>query len=369
MWIELLRVAGVRCVAQAELDLSPGLNLLLGANGAGKTSLLEAGYLISHGHSFRAGSRETLIGRGAEALTVFARVRHDDRGLVQRLGLERRAGTWTGRLDDRPLDRLTDLFRACAVCCFEPGSHELVAGPSEERRAFLDWGVFHVEPEFLGQWRRYQGALKQRNALLKQDAADAELDAWDIELERWGTQITTHRAAYAARFSACFADYAARLLPGLDEAAIRFLPGWEADNGVALAAQLRVVRDRDRQRQTTTLGPHRADWRPRYAGFGSPQELSRGQAKLTALAAVLAQARAYRDHAGEWPVLLVDDLPSELDPAHQRLLLAELTASGAQALITATDLGPALADVTARARLFHVEHGRLRPADPAAGGN
>ena len=366
MFIELLRVAGVRCVAQAELELSGGLNLVLGANGAGKTSLLEATYLISHGHSFRAGSRETLIGRGADGLQVFARVRHDEGGLVQRLGLERRAGTWSGRLDDRSLERLTDLFRACAVCCFEPGSHELVAGPAEERRAFLDWGVFHVEPEFLGQWRRYQGALKQRNALLKQDASDAELDAWDLELERWGTLITDHRARYLRTFHARFAEYASRLLPGLTDPGTRFLPGWEAGEGVGLAAQLRVVRDRDRQRQSTTVGPHRADWRPRYAGLG-PQELSRGQAKLTALAAVLAQARAYRDHAGEWPVLLVDDLPSELDLDHQRLLLAELAASGAQALITATDLGPALAEVAASARLFHVEQGALRPAPPAAG--
>ena len=366
MFIELLRVAGVRCVAQAELALSPGLNLLLGANGAGKTSLLEAAYLISHGRSFRAGSRETLIGRGAEALTVFARVRHDDGGLVQRLGLERRAGTWAGRLDDRPLERLTDLFRCCAVCCFEPGSHELVAGPAEERRAFLDWGVFHVEPEFLGQWRRYQSALKQRNALLKQDASDAELDAWDQELDRWGTGITRQRRRYMEGFGRCFAEFAARLLPDLPDPGIRFLPGWDDGAGVGLAAQLQVGRDRDRQRQSTALGPHRADWRPRYAGLSGPHELSRGQAKLTALAAVLAQARAYRDHAGEWPVLLIDDLPSELDLPHQRLLLAELAAAGAQAVVSATDLGPALAEVAAAAHVFHVEQGVVRATAPEA---
>jgi DNA replication and repair protein RecF len=363
MWIEQLRIADLRCLSQAELTLLPGLNYLLGANGAGKTSILEATYLISRGHSFRPGSRDTLIRRGCENLQVFVRVHHGERGLVQRLGLERRAGAWSGRIDDRPLERLTDLFRACAVCCFEPGSHELVAGPAEERRAFLDWGVFHVEQDFLGQWRRYQSALKQRNALLKQDASDAELDAWDAELDRWGTSITEARVRYLDGFRRHFAAYASRLLPGLAEPTVRFIPGWDVSADVGLAGQLRVARSRDRQRQSTATGPHRADWKPRFAAIEGPAQLSRGQAKLTALAAVLAQACCYRDHAGEWPVLLIDDLPSELDLEHQRLLLGELAASGAQALITATELGPAMAERRGRARLFHVEQGVLRP-DP-----
>jgi DNA replication and repair protein RecF len=361
MWIEQLRIADLRCLAQAELTLIPGLNYLLGANGAGKTSILEATYLISRGHSFRPGSRDTLIRRACDNLQVFVRVHHGERGLVQRLGLERRAGTWSGRIDDRPLERLTDLFRACAVCCFEPGSHELVAGPAEERRAFLDWGVFHVEQDFLGHWRRYQSALKQRNALLKQDASDAELDAWDAELERWGEAITAARSRYLEGFSRHFAAYAGRLLPGLVEPAVRFIPGWDPGADVGLAGQLLMGRGRDRQRQSTAIGPHRADWKPRFAGIEGPAQLSRGQAKLTALAAVLAQARCYRDHAGEWPVLLVDDLPSELDLEHQRLLLAELAGCGAQALVTATELGPAMAEWQGGARLFHVEQGAVQP--------
>jgi DNA replication and repair protein RecF len=362
MWIELLRVADLRCLAQAELDLGPGLNLLLGPNGAGKTSLLEAAYLISRGHSFRSGSRDGLIRRGLDSLQVFARVQHPGRERSQRLGLERRAGSWTGRVDEQPLERLTDLFRRCAVCCFEPGSHELIAGPSEERRAFLDWGVFHVEQDFLTQWRRYQAALRQRNSLLKQDGSDEELEPWELELDRAGQVITSQRAAYLEGFRAEFTVLAAQLLPQLRGATIRFIPGWDAGAEIGLAGQLAVGRGRDRQRQTTTIGPHRADWRPVFEGLDGAGQLSRGQAKLTALAAVLAQARCYRAHAGEWPVLLVDDLPSELDLGHQRLLLAELQASGLQALVSATELGPALAETASQARVFHVEQGQVRPA-------
>jgi DNA replication and repair protein RecF len=359
MWIQWLRVGDLRCLAQVELELQSGLNFILGPNGSGKTSLLEAAYLISHGHSFRAGSRETLIRRGCDGLQVFAQVRHPGSDTSQRLGLERRAGSWSGRLDDRPLERLTDLFRRCAVCCFEPGSHELVAGPSEPRRAFLDWGVFHVEQEFLAQWRYYQAALKQRNALLKQDGPDDQLDAWDSELDRWGQGITNARVAYMAEFGRHFTEFAMRLLPDLALPRVRFLPGWDIDRGVSLAEQLQVRRSQDRQRQTTTLGPHRADWRPQFDGIDGPAQLSRGQAKLTALAAVLAQARCYREHAREWPVVLVDDLPSELDHAHQGLLLTELASAGLQALVSATEIGPAMAPWQPAARLFHVEQGRV----------
>jgi len=360
MWIELLRIGDLRCLAEAELALAPGLNYLLGANGAGKTSVLEAAYVISRGHSFRPGSRDTLIRRGAEGFQVFARVQHPGSETSQKLGLERRPGVWAGRLDDRPLERLTDLFRRCAVCCFEPGSHELIAGPSELRRSFLDWGVFHVEQDFLHQWRRYQSALKQRNALLRQDGPDAQLDAWDAELDRWGQGITSLRENYMRDFSRHFSALAQRLLPELPGASARFAAGWNVDAGVDLAAQLLVNRPRDRQRQTTTVGPHRADWRPVFAELDAPAQLSRGQAKLTALAAVLAQARCYRDSAGEWPVVLVDDLPSELDLHHQDLLLGELVSAGVQALVSATELSPALQTHRPRARVFHVEQGRLR---------
>lgn len=365
MWIETLHVCGLRCIADSEFSLAPRLNLLLGPNGAGKTSVLEAAYLISHGRSFRPGSRDTLIQRGANALQVFARVQHEPAPRVQRLGLERRAGAWSGRLDERPLERLTDLFRACAVCCFEPGSHDLVVGASENRRAFLDWGVFHVEREFLADWRHYQSALKQRNSSLKQDASEAELDAWDAELERWGDRVTKARQRYLDRFQSHFRFHAKRLLPELDGPQIQFFAGWEAEMGIGLAAQLRVQRDRDRQRQLTGAGPHRADWRPTYAGHRGA-ELSRGQAKLTALAAVLAQARAYQEAAGQWPVLLIDDLPSELDPEHQGFLLTELAAAGAQTLITATDWSPALRDRSTQLRLFHVERGVVRPIAEAS---
>ncbi|HVF35331.1 MAG TPA: DNA replication/repair protein RecF [Candidatus Saccharimonadia bacterium] len=354
MWIRTLRLEQVRSFATAECALAPGPNLFIGANGAGKTTLLEAAFLLSHGRSFRAGGREALAARGEDAYRVFAELEHRD-GRVHRLGLERSARGWQARRDGERVARLAELFVECAVVCFEPGSHELISGPAQERRAFLDWGVFHVERAFLETWRRYQRALKQRNQVLRDRGSDAAVEAWDGELIRSGESITTMRRAYLDALRADFSQIAGELLPELGEGLLEFEPGYDG----ALASALGAARSRDRLRQTTTRGPHRADWRPSFERAPLREHLSRGQEKLTALAAVLGQARRYRASVGEWPVLALDDLASELDPAHQSLVLDQLTDPEVQSLITATHLPEWLADRLGHATRFHVEHGRV----------
>ena len=358
MWIETLRLENLRRFGQAELTLGPGPNLILGANGAGKTTLLEAAHVLSYGRSFRRGSRDALVRQGENAFRVFARLKGPE-GQAHRLGIERRGGRWLGRLDDAPVERLSDLFAVCAVCCFEPGSHELISGASDTRRAFLDWGLFHVEPQFLDVWRRYQRALKQRNALLRANADDAAFAAWDVELARSGTSLNAMRQRYLDLLQPEFQAVAATLLPELGAGSLSFDPGFEAGSAETYAAQLEQRLPRDRIRQTTGRGPHRADWLPVYAGAPQREHLSRGQEKLTALAAVLAQARLFRHDKGEWPVVLLDDLPSELDHAHQATVL-DLLFEGAQVLITGTEPTPPIAERIDRMRVFHVEQGVVR---------
>lgn len=354
MWIRTLRLEHVRSFAAAECALAPGPNLFIGANGAGKTTLLEAAFLLSHGRSFRPGGREALAARGKDGYRIFAQLERDE-GRVHRLGLERAPRGWHARRDGERVARLSELFVDCAVVCFEPGSHELISGPSSERRSFLDWGVFHVERDFIETWRRYQRALKQRNQVLRDRGSDAALVAWDGELVRSGESITAMRRDYLDAVHAEYALIAQQLLPELGRGTLDFEPGFTGELGAALHA----ARPRDRLRQTTTRGPHRADWRPRFDGAPMREHLSRGQEKLTALAAVIAQARCYRATVGEWPVLALDDLASELDPSHQALVLDQLDTPDAQSLITATHLPDWLAQRLATAAQFHVEHGRV----------
>ena len=148
MRVEKLRVRGMRCLTDVDMALDPSINVFVGANGAGKTSVLEAVFLLSHARSFRSGTSEALQQRGAPQLSVFAELRHaDDR--IFRLGLGRTGSRWEAKLDGDSVT-MGQLVSDCAVVCFEPGSHALIAGAAEERRRYLDWGVFHVEHDFLG---------------------------------------------------------------------------------------------------------------------------------------------------------------------------------------------------------------------------
>jgi DNA replication and repair protein RecF len=360
VWIETLRLANLRAFAQLELELNPKLNLFLGPNGSGKTTLLEAAYLLSHGRSFRRGGREALLRRGESAFHVFVSLHQGSDPATTRLGLERRGDGWTARRNEQSLSRLSELYQSCAVCCFEPGSHELIGGASEDRRALLDWGVFHVEPSFLESWRRYQRALRQRNALLVQGAPERDLQVWDLELSSSGARLTTQRLAYMADLNRRFQAVTARLVPELGAAALHFLTGWDGEDEESLRLSLSERLPVDRQRRATGRGPHRAHWLPWFEHAPQRTQLSRGQEKLTAVAVTLAQASLHAARAGDWPIVALDDLPSELDHAHQAQLLDELLRVDAQLLVTGTEASPPLLARLAEAAVFHVEHGVVR---------
>ena len=159
MHFTLLRVRHLRCLVDAELQPHPRLNLVSGANGAGKSSLLEAIHLLAYGRSFRGRVRDGLIRTGVPALEVYAEWAETSRQ-GRRAGLRHAGGRWGGRLDGVEIDLLSTLSAALAALTFEPGSHALVDGPSESRRRFLDWGLFHVEPDFLPPWRRFARAKR-----------------------------------------------------------------------------------------------------------------------------------------------------------------------------------------------------------------
>ena len=352
-----LRVQGLRSLAEVAVALGEGIHVFVGPNGAGKTSLLEAAFLLSHARSFRSGARDALLQRGQARLSVFAELQHAD-GRQQRLGLGRDGARWEARSDGASVT-LGQLVRDCAVICFEPGSHALIAGAAEERRRFLDWGVFHVEPAFLDAWRRYQRALKQRNALLRSDAplSDTLYAPWERELAATAAAIDMQRTAYLERLRPQLTATAGGMLPELGEVGLRYRRGWPED--AALDDALRVQRYRDAARGHTALGAHRADWQLAFEQAPLREHLSRGQEKLAALSCLLAQAALHASARGEWPIICLDDLASELDLAHQAAVVDQLASVGAQVLVTGTERPVSLQ--AHPHRLFHVEQGQIRP--------
>lgn len=356
------------------VQLRPGsaLNVFIGENGGGKTSVLEALHLMAYGRSFRGRVRDGLVRDGKSALEVFVEwserstavtldpdssehpVRH------RKAGLRHTGQDWSGRLDGVHVGQLGELCAALAVVTFEPGSHALITGAADLRRRYLDWGLFHVEQRFLSTWRRYSRALKQRNALLKTRAPLAQLDTWDHELAEAGEPLSQFRQVYLESLQPAFADLLAELAPALGDCQLEYLPGWRREE-MPLADALLVARDRDLQSGFTSVGPHRADWRIHYGGIPGRDALSRGQAKVTALSALLAQAQQFAVETGDWPIIALDDLASELDRHHQRRVLERLVASRAQVFITGTELPVPLSESGQAFTLFHVEHGEITP--------
>jgi DNA replication and repair protein RecF len=353
--ITRLRVDGLRCLSNVDIALHPGVNLFVGSNGAGKTSVLEAAFLLSHASSFRSGAKEALLGRGASRLSAFAELEHAD-GRLARVGLGRESSRWEAKVDGQSV-AIGELVRQCAVVCFEPGSHALIAGSADERRRYLDWGVFHVEHDFLISWRRYQRALKQRNSLLRSGAvlSDELFEPWEAELAQAGEKIDDFRRSYFESLRSPLASSAHGLLPELGAMTTHYRRGWA--EGEDLRKLYALHRSRDAGRGHTTIGPHRADWSIGFEDAPLREHLSRGQEKLTALACVLAQAELHAALCGEWPIVCLDDLASELDGQHQQAVVNQLLAAGAQVLVTGTEVPLALA--AEPTHVFHVEQGSL----------
>nr|WP_328796933.1 DNA replication/repair protein RecF [Luteimonas deserti] len=361
MRLTRLDLRNLRNLQDVLLVPGAGVNLLIGDNGAGKTSVLEGLHLMAYGRSFRGRVRDGLVRRGAEALEVYAEWVEASGGddlRERRAGLRHSGQAWSGRLDGQDVAQLGDLCAALKVVTVEPGSHALVSGSSEIRRRFLDWGLFHVEHGYLPQWRRYARALKQRNALLKVGGANGQLDAWDQELADAATPLDHRRDAYLGRLQSSLRIVASRIAPGLVAPELEFIPGWRRSD-LSFADALLVARERDRTAGYTSVGPHRADWRLRFEGGIEQSLLSRGQAKQAALCCLMAQALdCASEQAGHWPVVALDDLASELDRHHQAEILDYLRAGDAQVFITGTEI-PAhwSAELRRQAHMFHVEHG------------
>ncbi len=352
MFIEQLSIRHLRAFTAADMDLDPGINLFVGQNGAGKTSVLEAVHVLATGRSFRAAQLDTIRQHGQTDLTIAARVA--DRHSTHQLGLRKQHDGLTLRLDAAPADRLSDLARYLAVITLHADSDQLIQGGPQQRRRYLDWWLFHVQPEFFPQWLRYQRLLKQRNAALRKDPS--QLPSWDEPLAQAGERVAIFRQQAAdelvRHLEGRLTEF--RDFPGF---AWSLHPGWT--RGEALFDQLQRTRMRDREQGFTSQGPHRAELRLQVMGKDAREVLSRGQQKTLAILMLLTLAETCRTQKQEAPIILLDDLAAELDEAHRRHLLHHLTQLGGQILLTALDKDEVSPWLPAFTREFVVRDGSV----------
>jgi DNA replication and repair protein RecF len=323
-----LQVTDFRCLQAVELKLDPQFTLISGPNASGKTSLLEAMYVLGRGRSFRTRRLEHLIRHGAERFVVFGEVHTAHRQVP--MGVEGSRAGIRAQIDGDKPSSLAELALQLPVQIIDPEVHHLIEEGPSRRRRFLDWGVFHVEQSFVGHWQRYQQALKQRNAALKAHQPRAIVSAWDSDLVRSGELLSDARSRYVTALSPR-AEAIGRNLLGM-ELSLSYRSGWSKDQSMAEALQLSWNHDQDAG--ATQIGPHRAELAIRLDGTAVKDRISRGQQKLLAAALLIAQINLFPEGSPVQPSLLLDDPAAELDDDRLAGLIREVSSQSVQLIVT-----------------------------------
>jgi DNA replication and repair protein RecF len=377
-----MRVARVslrdfRNYERAEAELGDGLTVVGGPNGAGKTNLLEALYFGCTGRSPRTSNERELLRRGAGVARVALELESPDGRHLLEVGFEPGEAKRI-RLDGRALESLAHEEERPLVSVFMPERLELVKGAPAARRAHLDRFVAALWPARAETRQAYSRALAQRNALLtrvRSGAPGSSLDAWDAELARHGAALMADRLAAVRELAAPFAELGAKLgLPA--EAELRYRPRSSAlgardgaaqeagdESAAILARELAERREADLDRGFTTHGPHRDDVQLLLDGVSLRSYGSQGQQRVSLLALLFAEREVLARLRSRPPLMLLDDVMSELD-AERRELLADLLRAGGQAVITTADAEQVPGASGEGTRLLEVKAGRL--AAPAA---
>ena len=352
--IRRFTASNFRCLENIELSFSPDFNLIHGPNASGKTSILEALAYLGRGKSFRGAPTTSLVRHGEQEFVLFGETESGARH--QRVGVKNSRGGLEVRVDGRSDGGAAALAEALPLQVIDPEVHSLVAGGPEQRRRFLDWVGFHVEPEYLMTWRRFRRALKQRNAALKSGASTAAISSWDTEFVELGMKLDSARRKALDAARAALGEYGARLLG--TELGFEYQQGWTSSK--ALMRALEEGLPRDRQQGVTQSGPHRADLRVSYDERQARKLVSRGQQKLLAAAMILAATETAQAALERPLLLLLDDPAAELDSAALARLLEAVRSLGCQ--VVATSLEQGVLDLPPDARVFHVEQGSVRAA-------
>lgn len=346
------RIENFRCIEAAELEFDAAGTGIVGPNASGKTSLLEALFFLASGRSFRTAVRDNLLGPKGTLLRVFGELSAPS-GISTPAGIEYSSGKSRVRVGGQDVSSVSAISAILPLQIIDPGIHRLVEEGSARRRRQLDWGVFHVEHEFLVAWRRYHRALQQRNAALRQNQDWRSVSIWDQELCAAGDSVDELRARYIESFTPYFRTTADALLQ--EPVSLEYRRGWNRE--LSLEAALEASRPRDRRLRTTTVGPHRADILFRWGGDVAKDRVSRGQQKMLAAAFILAQTRFRSEHTDRHTTLLLDDPAAELDVDNLGKLLSVVAATPAQ--LIATSLSPDGLRGIRIGRMFHVEQGRF----------
>ncbi len=334
MRVSALELSCFRNITAAAIEPHSRFNILEGQNGQGKTNLLEALWWLATLRPLRASRLRELVQWGAEGTRVEARVQHE--GLTHRLSVAVKGRERIARREDK-VARARDYFGALSVVIFTPEDVGLVRGAPEQRRRFLDRAIFTARPAHLADVLAYRRALEGRNALLRAGKGEAFIAAYEGTLAQCAARLVAARRSYIEEISEGF-ERAFGSIVGEDlKAQLRYRPGLDASSPDDFEAAWAAERSRDRHRGFTQRGPHTDDLVMRMLDRSAKAYASQGQQRGMVLALKIAEIELLEARAQITPVLLLDDVSSELDAERNARLFDFLQSFVGQVFITTTD--------------------------------
>ncbi len=375
MRLTSLTLKNFRNYARAEFRPHEGFNYIFGDNGAGKTNLLEAIYFLSHLRSFRRVSREKMVRHAQGGMYASGAFLDDGGGREIRLEAAFQGRDRRYKKDGREVQGLMPYLESSHVIVFFPETPGIIKEGPAVRRRFFDRAIAAVEPLHIEDSRRYAKILSERNWLLRNEGESGMLRVWRERLTEVAARIVARRKRYMqslesrlGRLEGLFGEARqARLSVGYEANGLRLGDGaGEEEIREGLCAAARRVADEERTRRTTLWGPHLDDFRLSWDGHRARDVASQGEQRLMTILLVSANAEEYKDRKKEGPIVLLDDLGSELDANRKRRVLTFLGSLGTQTFITSAERPPGRAgDAGGKNFLVHdgvvEEVGRTRP--------
>jgi DNA replication and repair protein RecF len=356
MGLKFLQIEDFRIIKQTKLEPSGKINIICGENAAGKTSLLETIDVLSRGRSFRTSINSHLINKESLSYKIYAQI--TSKYLTKSwFGVEWAKGEKRLRLDGNPVYKQSIISKLFPVRSMDPQGNNIITGTSKQKRSHIDWGVFHVKPDFNETLQAYQRVLSQKNISLKQYSQSLSISAWDDALSALAVKIDTARSSYVKTLNGYLADLS-DTFDNTGKLQLEYKRGWQKDSD--LLALLKSRASRLKSLGYVDVGPQVADCEMLAGGKPAKIYASGGQQKLISVTFIMAQIRLLEDITGKHATFLLDDLPSELDHSSRKILLNLLNSWKVQAFVTTHDLNSIPLEMLHDYKLFHVKHGVVR---------
>ncbi|MBQ3611996.1 MAG: DNA replication/repair protein RecF [Firmicutes bacterium] len=359
MYIKEIELKDFRNYKELRTSFSKNVNIFLGNNAQGKTNLLEGIYLNAMAKSFKTTKDKELIRFGEEfcKIKTIAFFDDDEHSTEIVINKEGKKGV---KLDGVKINRTSELLERIFIIIFSPEDLKIVKDEPEKRRKFIDRELCQIKPGYYNDLNNYKRVLKQRNTYLKEERIETSiLDIWDHELARYGSKVIARRNEFIKRINEISKEIHKNISGGKENLELNYEPNisFSADLENDFYEIISSTRNDDIRNRTTGRGPHKDDLKISADGIDLRKYGSQGQQRTAALSLKLSEIKLIEEEMGEKPILLLDDVLSELDNDRQNFLIHSL--GGNQLFITTTDISGKVARQLPEGKVFKITSGQI----------